>query len=353
MPNGITQVGNCVLVKLPIVIADIPGSVNVDNVTCLDEQAKKVDHIDVVIRDLEADAVFSGPHGTRAVPCPPKATKHFGEPCPPGPSTIRSINVHGTVHKQIYFVNRDDDVRHMAEDVPFTKNIHLRPPLEVENPNNISIDFRDVDVNADFQLPRATRIQQNITINFVLKVTEDQQIWIQTCPPPETIPGRELVANAGLEDWINATTPAIWSASNVARSDAAHSGQFAALLGSNVTNPAALSQRLDPTVVRPGLQYTLCFWARIFTPQTIGGTPNFALTAQLAFYDEAGNRIGTAPVNVAGLTTNYVQFCSNATTPPNGTSFAQVEFSFQPGPNNNSGVLIDDVSVKASGTPAV
>ncbi|RYD06198.1 hypothetical protein N752_04735 [Desulforamulus aquiferis] len=44
MPNGLFPVaftGECVLVKLPIVIADVPSSVMVDNVLCLPEQAKK------------------------------------------------------------------------------------------------------------------------------------------------------------------------------------------------------------------------------------------------------------------------------------------------------------------------
>ncbi|WP_238472986.1 hypothetical protein [Desulforamulus profundi] len=46
MPNGNNQnallpFAGCILVKLPIVLADVRDSVTVDNVTCPPEQAKK------------------------------------------------------------------------------------------------------------------------------------------------------------------------------------------------------------------------------------------------------------------------------------------------------------------------
>ena len=346
MPNGTLPL-DCVLVKLPIVLADVPGSISVDNVTCLEEVARKVDHIDVVVRDLEAD-----PHFTTEVGCnSPKATIHFGEPqC--GPSFIRSITIHGEIHKQIYYVNKDDDVRHMAEDIPFTKNIVLNPPLPVSNPGNVDIDFRNVDVNVDFELPRASRIQQVATISFVLKITEDQQVFIRVCPSPDQICGPELVADPSLENWLGDNTPVAWSASNVVRSDTAHTGTYSAQLGDNRQESANLSQTINATFARAGLNYRMCFWARSVAPEAQIGTQanQFTLTAELVFFDANGNRLAGSTVTRTGteLSNGWQQICAQNVTAPEGTALALVSFLFEPNnvqPPNGSAVLIDDVSV--------
>ncbi|AEF92955.1 hypothetical protein Desca_0050 [Desulfotomaculum nigrificans CO-1-SRB] len=340
MPNGTT----CQLVKLPLVIGEQPASVTVDNVTCLDEQAKKVDHIDVVVRDLEADAVFSGPHGTRAVPCPPKATKHFGAPCPTGPATIRSVNVHGTIHKQIYFVNKDDQVRHMGEDVPFTKAVTIEPPIEVMDPGNLEIDFRNVTLDIDFQLPRPTKIQQVATVSFVLKFVEQRQLWVAVCP---AVPGATAgIQDESFENWIG-NTPALWQSNNVCPNPNGRSG-LAAALGCCPTLPAALSQNIAD--VAAGTTYELTFWTRsIEVPRDPCG---FTLQAQIMFSDALGNVIDTRSQAISSQQlspNNYSQFRISGTAPA-GTNSAMVAFSFTPETWNTCAALIDDATFGVAGT---
>lgn len=343
MPNGIT----CQLVKLPLVIGEQPASITVENVTCLDDQAKKVDHIDVVVRNLEADAVFSTPHGMRAVPCPPTATKHFigGVSCPKEPSEIRSVNIHGTVHKQIYYVNRDDQVLHMGEDVPFSKHIKIDPPIKVADPSNLEIFLRDVNLDIDFELRRPTRISQVATISFVIKFVEQTQLWAAICP---AVPGATAgIQDEGFENWVG-NNPALWESNNVCPNPNGRSG-LAAALGCCPTLPASLSQNVAD--VAAGTTYELTFWAR-----SIDVNPNlcnpcgFTLQAQILFQDATRNVIDTRSQTISSqqLSNNYNQFRVSGTAPA-GTTSAVVAFGFTPETWNTCAALIDDVTFGVSG----
>jgi len=338
-----------------MVLADVPGSVAVDNTTCLDEMAKKVDHIDVVVRDLEADPVFTGPITAGQACTSPKATVHFGEPvC--GPRNLKSIVVHGTVHKQIYYVNREDNVRHMGEDIHFTKTIDLSPPLPVDNPGNVDIDFKDVDVDVSFELPRPTRINQVATVTFTLKITQDQQIFIQTCVPTEQLIGQQVLANTGFEAFAGNVLD-VWSASNIVTGQPGRNGGFSVGLGgpafvnntptgASPTNTASLVQQIPMTDLRPGLCYQLCLWLEEVIPT--GATANYTVEARVVFRDATG-----APINSAAsitltsdqINTTWVQRCVTSNPAPENVVSGSVEIVFTPGSNNGAYVLVDDATL--------
>lgn len=367
MPNGFT---GCVLVKLPIVIADIVDSITVDNVTCLEEQAKKVDHIDVRVEDLEADPVYGGPVvSPNSICTSPKATVHFGDPvC--GPRELKSITVHGNIHKQIYYVNRDDDVRHMGEDVPFTKSVKLNPPLLIDNPGNVDIEFKDVDVDVDFELPRASRIQQVATVSFTLKITEDQQLFIQTCIPTEGLIGQQVLANTGFEAFTGCIL-AVWQQNNVAPGQPGRNGGFSVGLGgppagvngngngctANPANPASLVQQIPAEVLRPGLRYQFCFYAQEVSPAAPGPTTDYTLTARVVFRDAAGNPINSAAVTSlteGDINSAWKQVCVTSNAAPEGAVSGTVEIEFTPvtpefGAANGAYVLIDDATLVVQG----
>lgn len=366
MPNGLFPVafaGQCVLVKLPIVIADVPASVMVDNVLCLPEQARKVDHIDVVVRDLEAEPIYSAPLMAGVGPCPsPKATIHFGDPTCVSPSEIRRINVSGTLHKQVYYVDRNDDVRHVGEDVPFRRSVELRPPLLVGAPQNIDIDFRDVDVDLTFEMMKASRVQQTANITFVLKITEDQQVFIQTCPPPDVLIGQQVLSNTGFEAFAG-NVLAVWGGSNYVTGQPGRLlGGFSVGLGgppadpqnptapfANPANVASLVQQIPPGAIRPGLRYEFCFFIQEVIP-LLGATVDYTVEARVVFVNTAGtviNSTGVVIVQDEELTPgNWVQRCLLSSPAPEGAASGYVQIVFTPNnPANVGYVLIDDATL--------
>lgn len=376
MPNGFT---GCVLVKLPIVIADVTDSITVENTTCLDELAKKVDHIDVVVRDLEADPVFGGvinpnhmgnfrqnvippskfPGYMNNFCNSPKATVHvFEKEC--GPRELRSITVHGTIHKQIYYVNRDDDVRHLGEDIPFTKTVKLSPPLPIMNPGNIDIDFRDVNVDIAFDIPRPTRINQTVTVSFVLKITEDQQIFIQTCLPDQDLVGQQVLANTGFEAFSGCVLD-VWQTSNVAPGEPGRpgTGSFSVGLGGPATseciNPtaetASLVQSIPNEVIRPGLRYEFCFYIQDVVPTGI--IENYRVDAKIAFYNETGQEINSSQVTTfqeTEINGTWTRKCVTSNAAPEGAISGNVSIVFtrEPG-DTGSFVRIDDATLTVRG----
>ncbi|MEG6521310.1 hypothetical protein [Desulfotomaculum sp. 1211_IL3151] len=345
MPNGTI----CQLVKLPVVIGDIVTSVTVDNVTCLDEQAKKIDHIDVVVRDLEGEPIFGGTPpahannpenfypGYHPANCnSPKATFHVGEAvC--GPRELKGIRIHGTIHKQIYYVDKHDDVRHLGEDISFTKVIDVRPALIVMNPNNIEIDFRNVDLQVDFDLHKSNRIQQIATISLVIKVVEETQLFISIFPD-----GCDT-ATLGIQDSFEDFTgniPTNWQGENVAPNPNGRTGQ-AVELGFCPTRPASLVRSV-PDVVG-GQSYELAFWARSL--QKMMNPCAFTLMAQIMYLDASGNPINSVNQTIRSqdLSDTYQPFRISGVA-PEGTTSAMLSFVFTPESSNTCAALIDDLT---------
>ncbi|AQS57830.1 DUF3794 domain-containing protein [Desulforamulus ferrireducens] len=336
MPNGTV----CTLVKLPVVVGEQVVNIDVDNVTCLEEQAKRVDHIDVSVRDLEAEPVYTHPTSKHGKGCfSPKATVHFGDPkC--DERQIKTIEVSGTIHKQIYYVDRNDNVLHMGEDIDFVESVDLDHPVIVRNKDNVEIDFRNVDIDVSFNLRRPTRIHQVANVSFTLKIIEQMQLYVNIFPD-----GCEPTATLGIEDvtfedWTG-NLPTGWEGTNVAPYPDGRTG-MAAMLGACPTLGADLFRRVEPVVA--GATHSLSFWARSLQK---GHNPcDYTLTAQIQYLDEMGNTLGTAQqvftsqqINLNG----FQQFTVSGPS-PEGTVAANIAFIFAPQSWNTCAVLIDDVS---------
>ena len=369
MPNGngnaTLPFGGCVLVKLPIVIADIVDSITVDNVTCLDEQAKKVDHIDVRVEDLEADPVWSGPitsNNPHPKPCTsPKTTYHpYDKEC--GVRQLKSVNIHGNIHKQIYYVNRDDQVRHMGEDIPFTENIKPDADIFVDNADNVDFEFKNVDIDVSFHLPRATRIQQTATVSFTLKISEDQQLFIQTCIPDGGLIGTQVLSNASFETFTGCQLSDGWGQSNAAAGQPGRNNGFSVGLGGQLQNPggtgtpctvsageqASVFQNIPAAALRPGLVYEFCFWARDNANGQIGIVENYNLEARIRFVDANGqtiNSVQTERRSATQITNSWSRVCLTSNPVPEGAVSGVVEIVFIPETGNTAFVLIDDASL--------
>ncbi|GAB6179080.1 hypothetical protein JCM14036_03990 [Desulfotomaculum defluvii] len=347
MPNGTV----CQLVNLPVVIGDVVASVTVENVTCLDEQAKKVDHIDVMVRDLEAEPIFGRtiapdtaggtanayPNNHPSFCYSPKTTLHVGEAvC--GPRELKGVRIHGTIHKQIYYVDKHDDVRHLGEDIDFTKVIDLNPPLIILHPNNIDIDLRNVELQVDFDLHKSNRIQQIATVSFLIKIVEDTQMFVSIFPN-----GCEPTATLGIQDTFDdfiGNLPTNWQGENVGPNPSGRTGQ-AVELGVCPTRPASLARNV-PDIVG-GQTYALTFWARSL--EKMADPCCFTLLAQIIFLDASGNPIDTVRQTIRSqdLSDTYRQFSISGTA-PEGTTAAMLGFVFTPESYNTCSVLIDDLT---------
>ncbi|HAH95293.1 MAG TPA: hypothetical protein DHD79_01105 [Firmicutes bacterium] len=105
----------------------------------------------------------------------------------------------GTIHKQIFFVDSNNFVRHMAEDIPFMVTVEIpgvRPSDYIEVQNHL------IDVETDFQLIPVTNVpdddnnnghlavlRQKVVAHVLVKVSEWTQIDVVT----DVIPSRMLV----------------------------------------------------------------------------------------------------------------------------------------------------------------
>lgn len=333
MPNGTI----CQLVKLHLVVGEQVASLTVENVTCPDEQVKKVDHIDVVVRDLEATPVFTSPLAGECTS--PKETVHFYDPTCTQPSILRRITVTGTIHKQVYYVNRNDDVRHMPEDIPFTRTINISPPITVLNPNNVEIDFRNVDIDLSSDLMGHNKIRQVATVSFLIKVMETRQLWAILCIPPGPNGPVLGIEEETFEEWIG-DCPALWDCVNVCPKPEGRTG-LAAALGCCPTLPASLVRTVADIV--GGTTYELGFWIRSL--KISAPVCEFTVVAQQMFLDAAGNVLSTAQETITAnqLNATYRPFRFTGTA-PEGTASVMISFIFTPQPWNGCAALIDDVT---------
>ncbi len=148
----------CILAKIPVVLAEEEMQISVSNVACLEKPAIKVDKINAEVRDLTCDV------------------------------RLPNIIVSGRLHKQIFYVTRNNDLVHQAEDIPFsksleikdlknhTKHLHIKKLKELEE--MIECNFYRKRVDIKYTLHRATRVQQDAVIRFVLKVSQIAQVLL-------------------------------------------------------------------------------------------------------------------------------------------------------------------------------
>lgn len=343
----------CVLLKVPVVIAETgDAQVVVDNTFCLPELAKKVDHIDVMVQDLEADPVFT--HRDESVWNISMANKwphYFSLGKPSGRAFLTKVIVHGTLHKQIYYVNQDDIVKHVGEDVPFTKTVELDEPVPVVDVDDVVIQFHGKRADVNWDLVRASRLQQTGVVIIRIKAVEERQIYVQVCPSPEKCPkGVNVLRDPGFEQWVG-NTPLLWGATNVFRTDG-RSGSGAGL-GLDPTLPSAVfqtSRRLSRNNM-----YRFCFYAKRL--EVVPANCDFTLEAQITFYDANSILVDTQTQSWADeqVPTTFRQFCLNAGPVHDSASYALVRIAVQvPAPAagatpNNCQVVVDDAALECVG----
>ncbi|MFZ5642761.1 MAG: DUF3794 domain-containing protein [Bacillota bacterium] len=340
----------CMQIKVPVVLAEAEAQIVVDTTFCLPELAKKVDHIDVSLRDLEADPVFvHQDESTWNMSISNNWPILNSHQMPAGRAFVRKVIVHGTLHKQIFYVNMEDTVKHVGEDIPFTKTIDLAEPVPVIDVDDVEVQFHGSRADVTWDLVRASRLQQTGVIMIRVKVSEQRQIFVAVCPAVAECPRGNLLLDPSFEQWIG-NTPLLWGSTNVFREDVlVRTGSHAAGLGLNTAIPAAVFQTVRK--VSPGFHHRLCFYA---AKQTPAAAPNcdFVLEAQVQFFDAQSRLIDTQSQSWddAQVPTSFKQFCVDVDPVGPEASFALVRIAMQPqapppgGAPNNCWVIVDDAS---------
>lgn len=135
------------LVKLPFVVGENTKQDLIANDIKLDEPAIKVKEIQASFRNLKAVVIEN------------------------------KVVVQGILHKQIFYVDRDNIERHQAEDIPFSNFLDVPGALP-----NMDVDFNPIIEDVIFQLRRGNILHQKVVVQYFIKVTEPEQVQV--------IPGR-------------------------------------------------------------------------------------------------------------------------------------------------------------------
>lgn len=342
----------CMKIVTPVVLAETEAQVVIDRTLHLPELVKKIDHIDGRVQDLQAEPVFVHEGiGHWQMVIPREWTPHFKKKIG-GVSILKKIIVSGVLHKQIFYVNKEDTVKHVQEDVPFTKLIELREPQPVLDEDEVVIRHLRPRVDVSWELIRGSRLEQTGVIIVRIKIVEERQIFVQLCPSPDVCPPGNLLEDPGLEQWVG-NVPVFWGATaNVAPTSTVHGGSRAAELGCpSPTVEAAIFQTVrNNTAIAPGRTYRLSFWAR----ENVAAAPvsNYVLNVDVRFFNRTGQQIDGVhqSFNSATIPDNaYQQFTMSTPAAPAGTASALVRFTFVPGANNTNNVKIDDVNFECVG----
>ncbi len=339
----------CVKIKVPVVLAEDEVQVIVDNIAALPELAQKIDHIDARLNNFEARPIFVHEDGNRWISTIEQEGWerfgwHFTEHRLP---VVKKVLVSGTLHKQIYYVDKNDTVKHVGEDIPFAKDVTLDVAQPVVNEEDVVIQLHHKMIDMRWELRRGSRLQQTGIMIFQVKVVEERQIFVQVCPQLDRkcARGVNLLKDGSFDVWGTNTTPVFWGAGNVLRYNSG------ALLGNIPNVEASLFQSIDRQGnIVPTAEYRLCFDVEEVPGfrEVLGGTASFNLTAELLFYDIYGNLVNgeTRSWNAGQITDNaFTNFCFNATAPEEARE-ALVRFIFEPNALNTSAVVIDNVKLE-------
>lgn len=341
-----TQPVQCIEIKVPVVIEAVDIEQVVDSAVTLPELALKIDHITASIRDLRGTPVFVDQLSSGDIVLVPTIS-------PEREVFVKKVIVSGIIHKQIFYVNKHNEVRHFAEDIRFTKMQELSRSIKVKNRSDVFIQFHNIDVDINWELPRASKLRQTAVVQLTAKVSEDRQIFVQICPSPKVCPAGTLIRDGGLEGWADPYHPVFWGASNVQQTTFAHSGTYAAELGMlNPTLPGSLFQMTSHGIVS-GRQYRLTFWvAEDVNPlRASTAVSAFNLTAEVVFFDSNGVQIGIGSerLDSTGIPDGaytQVQFVTPVTS--QHARSAMVRFSFIPAAGNTNTAKIDDVVLECT-----
>lgn len=137
------------LVKAEVVVGENTRQVMVENNFTLAVAAIKVRDIQASVRDVTAMIIPN------------------------------KVIIQGIVHKQIFFVDVDNRVRHQAEDVPFSTFVDV-PGAG----SSMNVQVRPVVEHVGFVFTGPTLLHQKVVLDVFVKVTETRQINILTGTGP-------------------------------------------------------------------------------------------------------------------------------------------------------------------------
>lgn len=134
----------CVTVKIPVVVGEATVQHIVQSITHIIEGAIKIDHIEASIKELDWD-VLDG-----------------------------KVVFHGVIHKQIFFVSKENFVRHQAEDVQFSGHAVIpgaMPDMEAQVTAAIRRPIQ-------FQLLTRSRLEQHVLLDVMIRVVKTEELLI-------------------------------------------------------------------------------------------------------------------------------------------------------------------------------
>ncbi|WP_449241674.1 hypothetical protein [Desulfoscipio gibsoniae] len=330
----------CVKIKVPVVLAEEEVQVIVDNIATLPEVAQKIDHIDARLQDFDARPVFIHENGDQWISViEEEGWERFGwhrtEHRQP---VVKKVLVSGTLHKQIYYVDKNDHVKHVGEDIPFAKDVTLDVAQPVVNENDVFVQLHHKKIDMRWNLRRSSRLQQTGVMIFQVKVVEERQIFVQVCPQlDERCPGGvNLLRDGNFTAWGTDTVPIFWQGSNIMR-------YSSVLLGADPDEAAVLFQTITRSYpyVAPASRFRLCFDAKEIPDykKAPSGTASYTLTAEVILFNEYGNVVGSESRSYTASQIpddRSANFCFNGTVPEEAREVL-VRFSFEPiNPTGNS-----------------
>ncbi len=132
----------CVRIKFPAVVGEATVQHIVQSVVHITEGAIKIDHIEASIKELDWD-VLDG-----------------------------KVVFHGVIHKQIFFVSKENFVRHQSEDVQFSGHAVIPGAMPDMEAQVTAIIRRPIT----FQLLSRSRLEQHILVDVTVRVTKTEEL---------------------------------------------------------------------------------------------------------------------------------------------------------------------------------
>lgn len=148
------------LLKVDSVVGEDLVSQTITPTVTLPITAKKIFRIQATVQDVTAEARFD------------------------------SVILRGKIHKQIFFVDEGDLVRHAREDIPFTKTIEIpgaRPEMHVQFKVKVTVEDAEI-IDAP-----SRKLRQTLLIEAFVKVTESLQLEVVV-----DVKGRHIVVSKKL-----------------------------------------------------------------------------------------------------------------------------------------------------------
>ncbi|HAA89761.1 MAG: Uncharacterized protein XD63_1399 [Thermoanaerobacterales bacterium 50_218] len=132
----------CVYIKFPAVVGETTVQHIVQSVTCITGGALKIDHIEASVKEIDWD-ILDG-----------------------------KVVFHGVIHKQIFYVSKDNYVRHQSEDVQFSGHAEI-PGAEPDMKAEVTATIRGP---VTYQLLSRGRLEQHVLVDVTVRVTKTEEL---------------------------------------------------------------------------------------------------------------------------------------------------------------------------------